>query len=55
MDGRGHPRRRDRRRVKRVFSYRSGMDLSWMEKFEDQNDYFRSSSMKLNRLRKFED
>jgi hypothetical protein len=47
--------RRDRNRVKRVFGYRSGMNLSRMRKFEDQNDLFRSSGMKLSRLRKFED
>jgi hypothetical protein len=46
---------RDTKRVKMVFGYRPGMNLSWMRKFEDQNDHFRSSGTKLSRLRKFED
>jgi hypothetical protein len=40
---------------KRVFGYRTRMNLSHMRKFRDQNDHFRSLGMKLSRLRKFED
>jgi hypothetical protein len=46
--------RRGRRRLKRVFGYQPGTNLSRMLKFEDQNDHFRSSGTKLSQMRKFE-
>jgi hypothetical protein len=41
--------------VKRVFVYQSRTDLSWMQKFEDENDRFRSSEAKISQMQKFED
>jgi hypothetical protein len=38
-----------------VFGYQSGTNLSWMQKFEDQNDRVRISGTKLSQMQKFED